>query len=148
MACRGFYCAVHVLSTGCPSEVHRPVDNARSYPFSEVPGVITTTYINELRDAVIAEAAARKVDVNWTTPASTSTKIDYGTGGQHILELLDSVLDSLGMIGGYNYSGIVQREHYDDIKNRVNALYRDCLCNGNCGLYNVCNCYGNCGCNY
>lgn len=148
MACSGFYCAIHVLSTGCPSEVHRPVDNARSYPFSEVPGVITTTYINELRNAVIAEAAARKVNVNWTTPASTSTKIDYGTGGQHILELLDSVLDSLGMIGGYNYSGIVQREHYDDIKNRVNALYRDCLCNGNCGLYNVCNCYGNCGCNY
>lgn len=148
MACRGNYCSWHTTATGCRAGVHRSADGSRSYSFSAVPGVITTTYINELRNAVIAEAAARGVNVNWTTPASANTKIDYGTGGQHILELLDGVLDSLGMVGGYNYTGIIRRAHYDDIKNRVNALYRDCICNGDCSLYTYCTCYNDCGCNY
>lgn len=148
MACRGNYCSWHTVTTGCETGTHRPVDNNRSYNFSSVPDVITSTYINELRSAVIAEAAARSVIVSNTTAASSETKIDYGTGGQHILLLLDQVLDQLGVSGGYNYSGVIKRDHYDDIKNRVNALYRDCICNGNCSLYTYCSCYNDCGCNY
>lgn len=48
----------------------------------------------------------------------------------------------------YTAGNKITKAHWTNLANKILALMRECLCNGDCGANTWCNCHNYCGCNY
>ena len=111
---------------------------------------ITTTYWNELRNAVDNETSRRNETWNVGEPGSRAV-------GDPIYEHYDNLRDQLYYLGATTRSAlndpnlndgyVVEAEETDGLRDATNELEVQCVCN--CAYSCTCNCnYCTCNCNY
>lgn len=152
MACAGNYCASHCYSYGCTRNYRAPRPSY-SYSFPAISDRPTAAFTTALRNAMNSELAARgsSVRVASGTVTTGTTKIAKFDNGTQILQNLSDCLEVLyGSSGSHNvsYTGNIVQWHFTDIRDRIQSIMRDCICNSDCGANAWCNCYNNCDCNY
>jgi hypothetical protein len=176
MACKGSHCTNHCYSYGCGEGTHRAPSSGNLFTFDNIAkeGKITANFTKQLKTALNSELSTRtklrgypNQTVGFTDPTKDSN-ILAKTNAEVLVELKNKInaivthstyKAATGATGGdggtlptlndtYNAGTIVTLAHWSNIRDKILALMRECLCNGNCGYNSICSCYNDCGCNY
>lgn len=148
MACSSVNCASYCYSYGCGS-IHRGARPSYSYPFPDVGVESNAAFTNALRSAVASELAARQVGHGVASANVVTGTHDVAVvNGVQVLTDLRDCINAMVYCIGTVYTGDIYQWHVTEIRDRIQGLMRDCVCNSDCGANAWCTCYGDCGCNY
>ena len=156
MACSPHTCTNHNTGTStCSGHRTSCVGNKTTFTDTMSAGTaIKAIHINELRTSVATELTERKscAGGSWGTISTTVSGTSKNAGDeidkQHLMDISDAIKRVDGQTLTINSGAVMQASIVTLIRNRINNLEDDCLCNSDCSCNNVCSCYGNCGCNY
>lgn len=144
--CSSVNCHSHCYSYGCGGTYRAPRPSY-NYPFASEGDKPTANFINSIRSAVVSELSARGVGRTVANAATAKTNLISKTN----TELMTDLKNCINAMGGSIktvYTGIVKKSHGTELRDSIQTLMRDCVCNSDCGANAWCTCYGDCGCNY
>ena len=108
------------------------------------------TFVAKSSTEILVELKARINDIvnssmyktALSKPTGKTTKGDYPTSGGDGLSSTTVLNDT------YTAGSMFTSAHWNNIRNKILSLMRECLCNGDCGVNSFCGCHNDCGCNY
>ena len=144
--CASVNCHSHCYSYGCGG-MYRAPRPSYNYPFASEGDIPTANFINSIRNAVISELGARGIGRGVANAATARANLISRTNTELMTDLKNCI-NAMGANIGTVYSGLVRKSHGIELRDNIQALMRDCVCNSDCGANAWCACYGDCGCNY
>ena len=167
--CSGGYCSNQCTSNTCTGNIaaNEVWDYSTDEPFPDGVGndTIHDENVERLRASINDERVRRSLYPGWSYPAWTFSPTLTGSdeGGTSVIigqdasatnEALRQCKDAINNMSAglitvsFNDGSDVRSYHLRQMRDRLDNLRAECLCNGNCASRTYCSCKGDCGCDY
>lgn len=143
-------CDTQCYQHGCYSG-HRAARPSFSYNFPDLSDRPTATFTNALRTACNEELAARGSGVRVSGDNVVSRVTPIAKTTVEVLTDLKNCINSMSpnyITTSYSAGTKISKSQWQEIRDKINVLMRDCICNSDCGGNLYCGCYNDCGCYY
>lgn len=143
-------CDTQCYQYGC--SLHRAARPSYNYNFPDIGDRPTATFTNSLRAACNQELNERRI--------ATKVQSSNVVAGEHFIarntvEILTDLKNRINsMSPGYISTvytpgeTIITLSQWQEIRDKILKLMRDCLCHSDCGGNLYCGCFNDCGCYY
>ena len=142
-------CNTQCYSYGC--SLHRAARPSYNYPFPDVGDRPTAVFTNALRTACNQELNERRIAQLIRSDTVVAKETLVAKNNVEILADLKERINAMSpnyITTNYTKGTIISISQWTEIRDKIQNLMRDCLCNSDCGGNLWCGCYNDCGCYY
>lgn len=153
MACTPAYCSYNCYSDTCAVNAPACPTNATNFGADPVKGDVSfASHVNDLRISIDDERTTRR---GLADDFPSSVDSDNEIEEQHMVDMKDSINEMVAQTGDSTtvvitdtFSNLVSASEVTNLRDKINELREDCVCDSECGANSVCVCHGDCGNNY
>jgi len=154
MACTPAHCTSNCYSDTCATNAPACLTNETNFGTTLIKGItVLASHVNDLRLSIDDERTSRR---GFADDFPTSVDNDDIVEQQHAVDMKDSINEMIAAdpIGDprtpvtNTYSNLVSSGEVEILRDAINELRADCVCDSECGANSICTCHGDCGNNY